>query len=111
MSEKLWQKGYTLNKEIENFTVGNDHILDKLLVKYDCQASAAHAEMLEKIGILSPEETISIKFGLEKIIELDESGKFPITIADEDCHTAIENHLIKNLGENRKKDSHLPVPK
>ena len=48
---KLWQKNYKLDKEIGKFTVGNDFILDKKLVKYDCIASIAHAKMLEKIGI------------------------------------------------------------
>lgn len=32
---KLWEKGYKLNKQIEDFTVGEDYILDQKLVKYD----------------------------------------------------------------------------
>ena len=53
---KLWQKQYKLNKAVEKFTVGNDYILDRRLVKYDCLASIAHAKMLVKIGVLKPEE-------------------------------------------------------
>ncbi|NQV08858.1 argininosuccinate lyase, partial [Candidatus Woesearchaeota archaeon] len=53
---KLWEKGYSLNKEIEEFTVGNDYLLDKKLVKYDCIASIAHAKMLHKVKILTKEE-------------------------------------------------------
>ena len=52
---KLWQTG-KLNKEIEKFTVGNDYLLDKKLLKYDCIASIAHAKMLKKIGILTENE-------------------------------------------------------
>ena len=29
---KLWEKGYELDEEMEAFTVGEDHILDRELV-------------------------------------------------------------------------------
>jgi hypothetical protein len=53
---KLWEKGYELNKKVEDFTVGNDYILDNKLVEPDCVASKAHARMLGNIGILTQEE-------------------------------------------------------
>jgi argininosuccinate lyase len=40
---------------------------------------------------------------LEHIVVLHEKGEFIIRKADEDCHTAIENHLTKKLGEAGKK--------
>jgi len=49
---KLWQKSYDVDKEIEKFTVGNDFLLDKNLVKYDVYGSIAHASMLNKTGII-----------------------------------------------------------
>ena len=49
---KLWEKNYTLDKIIENYTVGNDNKIDQKLVRYDCIASIAHAKMLCKINIL-----------------------------------------------------------
>ena len=100
---KLWEKGYRLNREIESFTVGNDNILDQKLVKYDCIASMAHAEMLGKLGILTEDEVKSLKKELNNIIVIDKNGDFRISIEEEDCHTAIENHLIKELGETGKK--------
>ena len=90
---KLWQKEHILNKEIENYTVGSDHILDKKLVKYDCIASIAHTKMLKKINILTQEECNKIIQILNEIIKKE----------DEDCHTAIENYLIKKLGDIGKK--------
>ncbi|MDP6965984.1 MAG: argininosuccinate lyase, partial [Candidatus Marinimicrobia bacterium] len=90
---KLWQKGYDLNKEIESFTVGDDPELDQRLVPYDCVASMAHAKMLGKIGILDGNEVRQLVAELENIIELHKGGQFPITLDQEDCHTAIENHL------------------
>jgi argininosuccinate lyase len=98
MNKKLWQKGYQLNRQIEDFTVGDDHILDQRLVRYDCRASIAHAHMLGKIGILSQENVKVLVNELEHIIELDKKGKFRILKGDEDCHTAIENHLTKACG-------------
>jgi argininosuccinate lyase len=99
---KLWN-GHKLNKEIEDFTVGEDYIFDQKLVKYDCLASIAHAKMLGKIGILKGEEVEKIVRELNNIIELDKEGKFKIKKEDEDCHTAIENYLTKKLGELGKK--------
>ena len=96
---KLWDKGVPLNKQIEDFTVGDDTILDQKLVRYDCLASIAHAKMLAKIGILTHEEAQKLEDTLNQIIELDEKGEFQIQKAQEDCHTAIENHLVKILGK------------
>ena len=100
---KLWEKKYQLNKQIEAYTVDNDYIIDQKLVKYDCQASIAHVKMLEKIGILSTEETDKLIMALYEIIKLDNNGAFIIEQEDEDCHTAIENFLIKKLGDTGKK--------
>lgn len=99
---KLWQDK-KLDKKIEKFTVGNDYLLDKKLLKYDCIASVAHSKMLKRIEILKEEEQKKLEKELNNIIELDKNGKFEIKIEDEDCHTAIENYLTKKLGELGKK--------
>ncbi|MCH7678571.1 argininosuccinate lyase [candidate division KSB1 bacterium] len=96
---KLWDKGVPLNKQIEDFTVGDDTLLDQKLVRYDCLASIAHAKMLAKIGILTDEEAQKLEDTLKQIIELDGKGEFQIQKAQEDCHTAIENHLVNILGK------------
>jgi len=100
---KLWGKDKQLDPAIEAFTVGDDPVLDQRLVRYDCRASIAHADMLKKIGILSADEFEQLKKALQHIIELDEKGRFVITREQEDCHTAIENHLTKKLGDLGKK--------
>ena len=100
---KLWQKNYNVDKEIGKFTVGNDFLLDKALVKYDCMASIAHAKMLKKIGILNNSELNKLIKGLNEIIKLDQEGKFKINREDEDCHTAIEKYLTKKFGNAGKK--------
>jgi len=100
---KVWKKGYKLNKKIEHFTVGDDFILDQKLVKYDCIASIAHVKMLGKVGLLNNKEVQKIVKELNKIIVLGNKGKFKIKKEEEDCHTAIENHLTKKLGDIGKK--------
>ena len=41
---KLWDKGFSTDKKIDHFTVGNDRALDLHLAKYDVIASKAHAK-------------------------------------------------------------------
>lgn len=100
---KLWDKGYSLNKEIEKFTVGNDFLLDKALIKFDVYGSIAHAVMLNKIGILTKDELGKLKNALIEILELDKKNNFHIRLEDEDVHTAIENYLTKKFGNLGKK--------
>ena len=100
---KIWDKGISLKKEIEKFTVGSDYLLDKKLVKYDCLASMSHAKMLKSINLLTEEELEKLIAGLKEIIKLDLKNQFEIKMEDEDCHTAIENYLIGKYGETGKK--------
>ncbi len=100
---KLWEKGYKINKEVDEFSTGNDYLLDHKLVKYDCLASIAHARMLGKIHVLNAQEVKRLERGLKEIIKLDSRGKFAINRDDEDCHTAIENYLTRELGSVGKK--------
>ena len=46
---KLWEKEYSLNKLMEEFTVGRDFELDQNLVVSDCLASSAHGKMRRSI--------------------------------------------------------------
>ena len=100
---KLWDKGYELDKGIEQFTVGGDYLLDHDLVEADVAGSIAHSQMLAKIGILKQEEFKKIKAALIDIVDLYKKGEFKIKKEEEDVHTAIENYLTKKLGDIGKK--------
>lgn len=100
---KLWDKGYTIEKAIEDYTVGDDYLLDQLLVKEDIAGSIAHAQMLAKIGVLKPAELQKVKLALLEILKLDKESRFIIKPEDEDVHTAVENHLTEKLGDLGKK--------
>lgn len=96
---KLWQKNWQLDPFIEAFETKGDLFLDQKLVKYDVMGSIAHAKMLMKIGILSQKEFITLKKGLTEVLRLEEQGKFPLQLGDEDIHTKIEDFLTQKYGE------------
>jgi argininosuccinate lyase len=100
---KLWQKGDNLDSLIEEFTVGNDYLLDENLINADVLGSIAHARVLHKAKILSSKELEQLENVLNEIVILHKKGSFPITISDEDGHTAIENYLVKKLDQVGKK--------
>ncbi len=100
---KLWEKDYDVDALIEEFTVGRDHILDVELVSADCLGSMAQARMLRSIGILTSGEEKALHEALAAILRDHEKGTFTISRGDEDCHTAIENRLVRELGDAGKK--------
>jgi len=100
---KLWDKGFSIDKQIENFTVGNDREIDIHIAKYDVQASIAHAIMLESIGIITANELTDLKKGLNELAADIEEGTFVIEPSFEDVHSKIEWELTNKLGEVGKK--------
>ena len=100
---KLWDKGFSTDKKIDHFTVGNDRELDLLLAKYDVIASRAHAKMLGKIGLLTDGETKSLVAELNVIASTIEKGTFTIEDSFEDMHSKIEFLLTEKLGDTGKK--------
>ena len=100
---KLWDKGISIDKKIEQFTVGNDREIDIHIAKYDIIASKAHAKMLQKIGIITDKELAKLLSGL-KILETQiKQGTFVIDEQFEDVHSKIEFELTKGLGNVGKK--------
>ncbi|MBD0824645.1 argininosuccinate lyase [Aestuariibaculum marinum] len=100
---KLWDKGISIDKKIEQFTVGNDREIDIHIAKYDVIASKAHAKMLHKIGILTTIELEQLLGGLDLLANEIEAGEFVIDAQFEDVHSKIEYELTANLGDVGKK--------
>jgi len=100
---KLWDKGISIDKKIEKFTVGNDRELDMHLAEYDLKASKAHAKMLGKVDILNSDEVKAIEKELAKLQQQLENGSFQIAEDFEDVHSKIEFELTKALGDTGKK--------
>ena len=100
---KLWDKGISIDIQIEKFTVGNDRELDMHLAKYDIQASTAHAKMLGQVGILESQEVDLLVSELELLNQQLENGEFEIEEEFEDVHSKIEYELTSKLGDTGKK--------
>jgi len=100
---KLWQKDFTTNKAIENFTVGKDRELDLQLAKFDVQGSLAHIQMLASINLLEREELKILRSELKNIYQNILNGNFEIEEGMEDVHSQIEFLLTKQLGDVGKK--------
>lgn len=100
---KLWDKGFSTDKKIDLFTVGNDRELDLILAKYDVIGNIAHAKMLHKIGLLSADELTSLEKELETILATIEAGSFTIEDIFEDVHSKVEYLLTEKLGDTGKK--------
>lgn len=103
MSNKLWEKNFEVNKEIERFTVGRDRAMDMYLAKYDVLGSMAHITMLESIGLLEKDELEKLLAELRHIYQLCEDGKFSIEKDVEDVHSEVELMLTRKLGDMGKK--------
>ena len=99
----LWDRGTPTDPIVLGFSAGEEHLLDDRLVPFDCTASIAHARMLAAGGMLSARELRQLIRGLERIAELHSAGEFHISPEQEDCHTAIEEWLVENIGEAGKK--------
>ncbi|MDP4206006.1 MAG: argininosuccinate lyase [Bacteroidota bacterium] len=100
---KLWDKGISVNKLIEDFTVGKDREMDQFLAEYDVLGSLAHIRMLEKIGLLESDECVMLSRELVNIYHDIRDGHFEIEDGVEDVHSQVEMLLTRKLGEAGKK--------
>ncbi|MFA5788780.1 MAG: argininosuccinate lyase [Candidatus Gracilibacteria bacterium] len=101
---KLWKKrGLRTDQSVNSYIISEHCAEDTILLPYDITASIAHAKMLSKVGLLKKKECQALVAGLEEIVSLYHEGKFTLKQSDEDCHTAIENFLVKKNGNVGKK--------
>jgi argininosuccinate lyase len=100
---KLWNKGFEPDKAIEEYTVGNDRVLDLRLAQYDIEGSMAHIKMLETIGLLESDELEQLLAALSELLEEAKSGNFHIEEGVEDVHSQVELMLTRKLGDVGKK--------
>lgn len=100
---KIWQKNIASTLEVEQFTVGEDQILDLQLASADVLGSLAHTRMLETIGLLSTEELSEIQSQLKALFHQIEQGNFQIQEGVEDVHSQVEAILTAQIGDTGKK--------
>lgn len=73
--------------------------LDWRLYKFDIQGSIAHAEMLARQKIITHQDFVLIKKGLQSILKEIEDGKFQFKMELEDIHMNIESRLYEVIGD------------
>ncbi|MBF2072323.1 MAG: argininosuccinate lyase [Synechococcales cyanobacterium C42_A2020_086] len=73
------------------------------LIEYDLTGSQAHAQMLAKTGIITPEEGEQLVAGLEQIRQEYRQGLFQPGVEAEDVHFAVERRLTELVGDVGKK--------
>ncbi len=99
MSEKkLWGGRFKerTNELVEEFTESVSY--DKRLAPFDIAGSVAHVKMLEKQGILKPEEAQKIIEGLNQVLKEIEEGRFQWKRELEDVHMNVEKRLTEIVG-------------
>ena len=101
--DKLWGGRFTqpTDKFVEEFTASIE--FDKRLYRHDIRGSIAHARMLGRQGIITPEDTEAIVGGLQDILGRIESGSFDFSVSLEDIHMNIEAQLTQKIGEAGKR--------
>jgi len=104
MNKKLWNnKTSNISEEITSFLAGEDIDLDKFIFIYDVDASLAHVKALQSIGIIKKNELTKLSKALKVLRTKFINGTFKLTNKYEDCHSAIEFYLTKELGDLGKK--------
>ncbi|MGH8085943.1 MAG: argininosuccinate lyase [Lysobacter sp.] len=104
MTDLLWQKpGVRVDERIQQFCAGDDVILDREFFLFDIQASIAHAEGLQRIGILDADELAGITRELDALANDFSTGDFVLDDRFEDGHSAIEVRLVERLGDAGRK--------
>lgn len=99
MAEKAWSGVFreATDSRVEQFTESIS--FDRRLYAHDVRGSIAHAQMLEKVGLLTSDECQQIVQSLEDIRQEFEQGDFPFDVHLEDVHMHIERALIDRLGD------------
>ena len=100
MSDLLWQKpGVRVDAQIQAFLAGDDVILDREFFLYDIEASRAHAQGLQRIGMLTADELAGLERELTALANDFRNGAFVLDAQYEDGHSAIEARLTERLGD------------
>ncbi len=77
--------------------------VDRKLFRQDIAASRAHAEMLGRRGIISPDDAEKLKAGLDEVLREIEAGTFTFSREREDIHLNVESRLTEIVGEAGKR--------
>lgn len=100
---QLWGGRFTKETDRLVYDFNASIRFDRKLFRQDIEGSIAHAAMLGRQRILTPQEKDAVINGLVSIREDVENGRLPIDENQEDIHSFVEAVLIQRIGEAGKK--------
>ncbi|MDO9631941.1 MAG: argininosuccinate lyase [Humidesulfovibrio sp.] len=98
MTKKMWGGRFAeaATASVEQYTQSES--FDRALYREDILGSKAHATMLGKAGIITPEEARTLCTGLDQVLSEIEAGTFVWKRELEDVHMNIERRLTEIVG-------------
>ena len=100
---KLWKGRFSKEATSSSDEFNASIPFDQRMYEEDITGSIAHAKMLGRQGIISPEESELIIKTLKEILDDINAGKIEFTSEGEDIHMSIETILTERIGQTGKK--------
>ena len=89
-----------VDPDVLDYTVGDDPVLDRALVLWDCLGTAAHVTMLSEMPVEPPvvtkDEAAKVRAALAAVVR---DPSFEVREQDQDVHMAVETRLTEELGD------------
>jgi argininosuccinate lyase len=95
---RLWGGRFTAEPSDALARLSASVHFDWRLAPYDLRASAAHARVLHRAGLLTDTEFDAMSGALDDLGKAVATGEFQPATEDEDVHTALERGLLARLG-------------
>lgn len=103
-SKRSWHGRFSKTIDAQAAQLVQSLSFDHRLYKWDIVGSICHARMLARVGLIKVKEARQIEAALKSISKQIESGRLKFDPAvQEDIHMAIEQTLIKRVGQVGKK--------
>jgi len=100
---KLWEGRFDKEAAQSTNDFNSSIATDSRMFREDIAGSLAHADMLARQGIITPEDGQAIRAGLEGILADIESGALAIDPDAEDIHSFVEVELTARIGDAGKR--------
>jgi argininosuccinate lyase len=101
MADFLWQKeaGAETDQAIMHFMAGDDVLHDRVLFPHDIRATVAHVRSLQRIKVLTGQQSEQLCRLLQELLAQFQLGSFQLDDRFEDGHSAIESWLTDQAGD------------
>jgi len=98
MSNKMWGGRFETGPDLIMEEINASIDFDRKLAHQDIAGSKAHVAMLAEAGIVSADDALRIRNGLDSVKAEIDSGTFTFSRALEDIHMNVESRLAELIG-------------